>query len=33
LRLQLEADAHGPQLRVLKCRGAQPPAQALRLRH
>lgn len=31
LRLQLDADAHGPRLRVLKCRGAQPPAQPLRL--
>jgi len=33
LRLQLDADADGPRLRVLKCRGAQPPAQALRLGH
>jgi cell division inhibitor SulA len=31
LRLQLDADAAGPQLRVLKCRGAQPPARPLRL--
>jgi cell division inhibitor SulA len=31
LRLQLDADGDGPRLRVLKCRGAQPPAQALRL--
>jgi cell division inhibitor SulA len=31
LRLQLEADATGRALRVLKCRGAQPPARALRL--
>jgi cell division inhibitor SulA len=31
LRLQLDADAAGRRLRVLKCRGAQPPAQALRL--
>jgi cell division inhibitor SulA len=31
LRLQLDADHDGSRLRVLKCRGAQPPAQALRL--
>ena len=31
LRLRLDADAQGSQLRVLKCRGAQPPAQALRV--
>ena len=33
LRLQLDADGDGRRLRVLKCRGAQPPAQALRLLH
>jgi cell division inhibitor SulA len=31
LRLQLDADAHGRRVRVLKCRGAQPPARPLRL--
>ena len=32
LRIAVDAGAP-PRLRVLKCRGAQPPAQALRLRH
>jgi hypothetical protein len=30
LRLQLDADGDGHRLRVLKCRGAQPPAWPLR---
>jgi cell division inhibitor SulA len=31
LRVQLDADAQGGRLRVLKCRGAQPPARSLPL--